>query len=62
VPTGLSCPSEYDHDSHPDTITIKRRDLERCLRTTIEETMAWGGMITTLARDCMQEMDKLAKE
>lgn len=61
VPTGLSCPSAYDHASQPETITIKRRELERCLRTTLEETICWGGMITTLARNCMMDMDRVAE-
>jgi hypothetical protein len=62
VPTGLSFPSEYDHENHPESITIKRKDLERCLRTTIEETMCVGGVITTLARKCMTELDKVADD
>ena len=60
VPTSLSLPSEYDHASHPERITVGRRDLERCLRITIEETMCCGGRITTLARKCMDELDTLA--
>jgi hypothetical protein len=60
VPTGLSFRSEYDHAGHPEEITIKRKDLERCLRTAIEETMCWGGTITTIANKYMQDMDRLA--
>jgi hypothetical protein len=60
VPTGLYFNSEYDHANHPEEITLKRKDLERCLRTTIEESMCWGGTITTLARNCMVDMDRLA--
>jgi hypothetical protein len=60
VPTGLSFCSEYDHAGHPEEITIKRKDLERCLRTAIEETMCWGGTITTIASKYMQDMDRLA--
>lgn len=62
VPTGLSFPSEYDHAKHPESITIRRKDLERCLRSTIEESMCWGGVVTTLARNCMQDMDLLAED
>jgi len=62
VPTGLVFPSEYDHANHPERITVGRKDLERCLRITIEETMCCGGQITTLARRCMDELDRLAVE
>ena len=62
VPTGLSSRSEYDHANHPRTITIRRTDLERCLRTAIEEAMCWGGATTTIACTYMQEMDTLACE
>jgi len=60
VPTGLSFRSEYDHVNHPETITVKRTDLERYLRTAIEETMCWGGAITTIARKYMEELDRVA--
>ena len=60
VPSGLSCRSEYDHANHPEEITIKRKDLERCLRTAIEESMLWGGAVTTIACKYMQDMDRLA--
>ena len=56
--TNLSFPSEYDHARRPELITIKRTDLERCIRITIEETMCDGGMITTLSRDCMEALDR----
>ena len=56
--TNLSIPSEYDHANRPELITIKRKDLEQCIRTTIEETMCDGGMITTLSRDCMEALDQ----
>lgn len=61
VPTSLSFNSEYDHANHPEEITIKRKELERCIRTTIEQTTCWGGAITTLARECMEEMDRCAE-
>jgi hypothetical protein len=60
VPTGLSFHSEYDHANHPEVITIKRKDLELCLRTAIEESMCWGGAVTTIACKYMQDMDRLA--
>ena len=60
VPTSLSLPSEYDHASRPERITIGRMELERCLRVAIEETMCCGGNITTLARKCMEELDRAA--
>ena len=60
VPTGLSCRSEYDHTNHPEEITIRRRDLEHCLRTAIEESMCWGGAVTTIACKYMHDMDRLA--
>ena len=62
VPTSLSFRSEYDHANNPKTITIKRKDLERCLRAAIEEAMCWGGAITTIACTYMQDMDALACE
>jgi hypothetical protein len=62
VPTNLSIPSEYDHAGHSELITVRRRDLERCIRTTIEETIRMGGQITALARACMEALDKEAVE
>ena len=62
APTSLSLPSEYRYDSRPECITVRRRDLERCLRTTIEQTMCTGGIITALARSCMEALDREEEE
>ena len=62
APTSLSLPSEYDHAGRPDRVTIRRKDLEQCLRATIEETMCLGGIITTLACGCMEAVDKKAMD
>ena len=58
APTSLSLPSEYDYASRPERIIVRRRDLERSLRATIEESMCMGGIITTLARRCMEALDR----
>ena len=55
-----SFPSEYDHASHPEFITVSRRALERCICDTIEEVMVDGGHVTSLARDCMHALDAAA--
>jgi hypothetical protein len=39
---------------------LRRTDLERCIRTTIEETMCNGGMIVKLSRRCMEALDCVA--
>ena len=51
-----SFPSEYDHASHPEFITVSRRALERC----ICDTMVDGGDVKTQARDCMRALDAAA--
>ena len=56
-PTSLDTPSLYNHAERPPFITVRRLDLERCIRTYIEKTMCWGGDITELARDCMIALD-----
>jgi hypothetical protein len=58
APTSLSLPSEYDYAGRPERIVVRRRDLERSLRATIEESMCMGGRITTLARSCMEALDR----
>ncbi len=57
-PTGPDFTTEYDHANHPECITIKRVDLERCICNVIEEAICDGGNITTLARECMLALDK----
>lgn len=63
VPTSLGQTSLYDYASQKEFITVRRKDLERCLRTIIERTMCRGGIITEIARDCMVMLDaESAKE
>ena len=62
-PTCLHQPSLYDHANQPEWISVRRIDLENCLRTIIEKTMVKGGIITQLTRDCMLALDvEAAKE
>ena len=58
APTSLSLPSEYDYTGRHERIVVRRRDLEQSLRATIEEAMCMGGCITTLARSCMEALDR----
>ena len=44
----------------PERITVKRRDLEVCLRATISNVILEGGNIASWVRDCMETLDKLA--
>jgi hypothetical protein len=61
VPTNLCCPGIYPFEDHPEYITLKRRDMENCIRATIEETMKEGGCIVELSRDCMLALDSCAQ-
>jgi len=57
---GLLDSSLYAYADHPERITVKRRDLEVCLRATISNVILEGGNIASLVRDCMETLDKLA--
>ena len=57
VATSLALPSLYDYAHHPEFITVRRMDLEACIRTTIEKAWVCGGNIQELARDCMIALD-----
>ena len=57
VPSGLVLPDE----NKPEFITIRRKDMERCVRVAIERAFG-GGLIGTLTDECMAELGKLAVE
>ena len=56
---GLLDSSLYAHTDHPEYITVKRRDLEVCLRATISSVICEGGNIASVSRDCMCALDAL---
>ena len=56
---GLLDTSLYAYTDHPEYITIKRRDLEVCLRATISSVIMEGGNIASVTRDCMCALDAL---
>jgi hypothetical protein len=58
---GLLDSSLYAYADHPELITVKRRDLEVCMRATISNVILEGGNIACLVRDCMDALDKLAQ-
>ena len=47
-----------DLQAHPEFITLRRSHLESCIYETIEKTIASGGDIQALTRDCMLALDK----
>ena len=55
--SNLMYPSLYPFADHPTHITLKRSDLERCIRVTLEEAMEEGGSILELAHDFMAALD-----
>ena len=57
VPCGLVLPNE----NRPEFITIRRKELERCVRAAIERGFG-GGLIGLLTDECMTELDKSAVE
>lgn len=57
---GLLDPSLYSYADQPEFITVRRHDLELCLRATISTVICEGSDITVLARDCMRALDGLA--
>ena len=56
---GLLDASLYAYADHPEHITIRRRDLEVCLRATIGRVICEGGSIAAAVRDCMRALDAL---
>lgn len=56
---GLLDSSLYAYTDHPEHITIKRRDLEVCLRAAISSVICEGGNIASVSRDCMCALDAL---
>jgi hypothetical protein len=59
--TNLVFPSLYPYAERDEHITLKRSDLERQIRITLEEAMEEGGVITELSCDCMHALDRCAR-